>query len=478
MTAFVARDELIDAVWGGRIISDAALSSSIMAARRAMNDSGREQAQIRTYHGQGFRFVGAIEEVRETGVASLTETDDVAQGIDLSLPERPSIAVLPFQCLGEEKGFFLAHGLTQDITVGLARTRWLFVSASASARRLVEAGSTPETAAKRLGVRYLVSGSLMQTDKRFRLSVSMCDTFTGNEVWADTYDRTLDDIFGVQTDIAGLVVAAVEGEIEHRERQSAVLRPIESLDAWSAYHRANNLLFTFSPNKLAEAEHLLIQAAKFDPGFARVSAARSFLYWQRAFLEIGENRDDDVRRAVEFAQQGVALDPHDPLTHWSLGRTAFLTTDATGSIEPLNDCLKLNPSFAAGHYALAYGQMLAGKAQSSNESGMMARRISPYDPMSFAFLSQLGVTHTLTGDAETGASFVARALQQPNHHFHVLAIASWVHQAAGKTEAAKDILKRLKSVQPDYDREMYFRAFPFLEGERRLIEGHFDALGL
>ena len=472
----VTKDELIDAIWGGRAISDATLSSTVKAARRALGDTGARQASIRTIHGRGFRFVGDVREIRHADAeAPLDNT--AAEEVELDLPDRPSIAVLPFDCFGAEESHFLSHGITQDITVGLARTRWLFVSAGASVRRLADAALDWVEVARRLGVRYMLRGSVQQAGGRFRISAALSDAGTGAEIWADSFDRTLDDVFEVQSEIANSIVAGVESEIDLRERRRAILRPIESLDAWTAYHRATDLLFRFSTERLSEAESLLNLAARLDPGFARVPAAQSFLHWQRAFLNLGSDRRGDIERARDLAGSSLALDPHDPQGHWALGRAAILAEDFDAAVASLSSAVDLNPNFANGYYSLAYAQMLANSCASGIPNVSSARRISPYDPMSFAFTSLMAELLAFEGKHDEAAIWARRSIRQPNAHAYVFVIAGWILELAGARDEAVAAVGEARSLRPGITRAEFLRSFPFEGAQRGLVEGALDRIG-
>lgn len=475
----VSKDELIEKIWDGRAISDATLSSCVKAARRALGDTGRDQSIIKTYHRRGFRFVGSFRtDASAFGPSDPAPVPDT-EGIDLALPGRPSIAVLPFTTLdrhGEQE--LLAGGLLHDITVRLARTRWLFVTARASAQRFRLQDSDPATIGRALGVRYLLHGSVIRSADRFRLSVSLTETERGFEIWAETFDRVMGDIFSVQDEIGERVVSGIESEIELKERQRALLRPLASLDAWSAYHRGNDLLYRFSAEGHEQAEHFLDLAAELDPNSAPIFAGLSFLHWQRAFFETGKDREDDNARAIDHAQHAISLDPLDPQAHWMLGRTALLTGDLDQAVEELSAAVDLNPNFAKGHFSLGYGKLFRSPDADVIGDATAARRISPYDPMSFAYMCLFAEAHALAGDGAQAAIWARRAARQPNVHHHILAVAAWCLEAAGERDAALGCMAEAKRRRPDYSRAEFFRAYPYAEPNRAVVDDALRRLGI
>ena len=507
----VTRDEIVERVWRGRIVSEAAISSRIKAARRAIGDDGKAQAMIRTIHRRGIRFVGDVKTLEAgagSGLASSTVLEPVSTptlvrlesaarpatidddnrleqvgdigGIDLSLPKRPSLVVLPFQVLsGDGDQRLTADGLALDIMTGLARTRWLFVISRGTAFKFRGAPQDPRAIAGKLGVRYVLHGNIQFHGKRLRIHTALTDAVIGREVWADHFDRAVDDIFLVQDEISSIIVGTVESEIEQSERQRALLTPPASLDAWSAYHRGAWHMFQFTTEAYEEAAKLFKRAAELDPGASRVFAGLSFVHWQRAFLEIGKDRHAEIDQATELARHAMMLDPRDPQGHWALGRAFLLRQEFDLAIEEIEQSVALNPNFAIGHYSVAFARALATQNGRSDESVKIARRLSPYDLMSFAMLATQAMNATLLGRFEDGADLADRAARQGNAHYHILAIAAFSNALAGRTEVAKRYLARLATIHPGYRVSDYLRAFSYRDPfVRELVRGTFLRLGL
>jgi len=512
----VTRDEIIERVWKGRIVSEAAISSRVKAARRVIGDDGKAQGLIRTIHRRGLRFVGQVEidteriapvsdpapeQAPQTGQRLLLESGrelssdqnvmppgiepdllgaDSAAGLDMSLPNRPSLVVLPFALLGgDEHAQVISDGLTLDIMTRLARTRWLFVISRGTSFMFRGPVQNTKSIALKLGVRYVVQGNIQFLGARVRINVALIDAISEREVWAEHFDRSIDDIFAVQDDIANIIVSTVESEIELSERQRALLKHPANLDAWSAYHRATWLMYQFTPEAYEEAERLFKLSAKLDPNSPRVYAGLSFVHWQRAFLEIGEDRNGEIARAHEYAQHALIVDPREPLGHWALGRSYLLQRDFDLAIEEIGHSIDLSPSFAIGHYSSAFARMLGGDHAGSATAVRQARRLSPYDVMSFAMLALEAFDAALTGRTEQAANLADRAARQPNAHYHILAIAAFCNSLAGREAAARQHIQRLAQAHPGYRISDYFRAFPYRTDElKSQIHREFRKLGL
>ncbi len=226
----VSKDELIEAIWQGRIVSEAALSSRISAARRALGDSGNDQSFIRTLYKRGFRFVGDVDDASARPASTDAERPSApAQAGDAAtlvpelqpsgagpfpLPDKPSIAVLPFQNMSHdpEQDYF-ADGLTEDIITGLSRQRWFFVIARNSSFSYKGQSVDVRDVATQLGVRYVLEGSVRKAANRVRVTGQLIDAMNGNHLWADKYDRELADIFALQDDITNRVIGSVAPQI-------------------------------------------------------------------------------------------------------------------------------------------------------------------------------------------------------------------------------------------------------------------------
>ncbi|MGE0767570.1 MAG: winged helix-turn-helix domain-containing tetratricopeptide repeat protein [Hyphomicrobiaceae bacterium] len=498
----VTREEIIEKVWKGRIVSEAAISSRIKAARRAIGDDGKVQGIIRTVHRRGIRFVGELT-LRNTvvtthapaaassvasfepppapeRVALSSDDADGTIGIDMSLPKRPSLVVLPFELLGgEPEHKIIADGLSLDLMTGLARTRWLFVIARGTAFMFRGHAQNAPSVADKLGVRYVLQGNMHVHGRRVRIHAALIDAAGSREVWADHFDRAIDDIFSVQDEISSVIIGAVESEIELAERQRALIVPPSSLDAWSAYHRATWHMFRFTPEAYEEAERLFKLSAKLDPSSPRAFAGLSFVHWQRAFLEIGNDRQGEIDQATEFARQALILDPRDPQGHWALGRSFQLRQEFGLAIEEMENALALNPNFALGHYSVAFARALDAQNDKSEISVRLARRLSPYDLMRFAMLATQGLNASLLGRVEEGADLADRAARQANAHYHVVAIAAFCNARAGRMEVAQGLIGSLARSQGSYRISDYLRAFPYRDpGVREMVRKTFRGLGL
>ena len=218
----VSKDDLISAIWNGRIVSDAALTTRLNIARGVIGDTGHEQRLIKTLPRKGFRFVGPVLEAHEPADGTVVDNPAEPSKAALTLPDKPSIAVLPFQNMsGDPDQEYFADGMAEDILTGLSRHRWLFVIARNSSFTYKGRAVDVRQVGRELGVRYVLEGSVRRVSNRVRFTAQLIDTATGNHVWGEKYDGEAEDLFDLQDRITEAVVGILEPTIQLAEIERA-----------------------------------------------------------------------------------------------------------------------------------------------------------------------------------------------------------------------------------------------------------------
>jgi TolB-like protein len=269
----VSRDDLINAIWNGRSVSDAALTTRLNAARTAIGDSGEQQHLIKTLPRKGFRFVGPVLEARaQAGTAAADNTAEPLKPA-LTLPDKPSIAVLPFTNLSSDpaQGYF-ADGMVEDIIAGWSRSRSLFVIARNSSFTYRGKAVDIRQVGRELGVRYVLEGSVRKAGKRIRVSGQLIDASTDALIWVDKFDSDLEDIFDLQDRLTSSVIGAISPELERAEMERARRKPTESLQAYDYYLHALFITYQYTREGNAEALTPTKVAISLDPAFALAHA--------------------------------------------------------------------------------------------------------------------------------------------------------------------------------------------------------------
>jgi TolB-like protein len=263
----VTRDDLLHSVWSGRIVSESTLTSHINAVRKAIGDTGKEQRLIRTVSRRGLRFIGKIEEQELPASIPIAATIIAGEKLTpvLALPDSPSIAVLPFRNLsGNVEQDYFADGIVEDIITALSRIRWLFVIAHNSSFTYKGRTVDEKQVGRELGVRYVVEGSVRQSESRIRITGQLVDASAGTHLWADRFEGRLDDIFELQDQIATSIVGAIASQLERAEIERARRKPTGNLSAYDNYLRAMPHLHRGTREAIDEALPLFYKAMQLD----------------------------------------------------------------------------------------------------------------------------------------------------------------------------------------------------------------------
>jgi len=455
----VSRDEIVEKVWDGRVVSDSAVSSRIKSARQALGDDGQSQHFIRTIHRRGFRFVAEVRTVR-SGLVVTPPPERVA-GAD-EPAARPSIAVLAFRRLGDPGAYAtLAEALPHDLIAELSRMRWLFVTARASSFRLPATDDADATEIGRLlDVSYLLTGTVELTGRLLAVTVQLVDTRDRGVVWADRFSSTVDEVHRTRADICARVIMALELEIPLREAGRARFTVTDNLDAWSAYHLGLQHMFRFNRRDNAAARAMFEIAAQRDPGFARAYAGLSFVHFQTAFMRHTDELATEIALARRFAERGLELDPIDPFVNFTMGRSFWLEGDLEASMPWFDRAITVNPNYAQGIYARAWTESLAGRGVDARAHADLAMRLSPLDPLHYAMLGTRAFAHMDLGQDAESAVWAERAARSPGAHVLIAMIAAAAHELNGEGELAAHWAANVRDRNPALKREDFFSSFP------------------
>ncbi|MCB2061588.1 MAG: winged helix-turn-helix domain-containing protein [Novosphingobium sp.] len=477
----VSKDEIVEKIWDGRIISEAAVSARIKSARQALGDDGKQQRLIRTVHGKGFRFVGDVEFRRPMQTVA---AGTIQAGPELPhSPERdsrPSIAVLPFRLAGAAGVHgVLADALSDELIADLARLRWLFVIARGSSFRFRGSQVDCRKVGEALGVSYCLTGSIAFAGPAVSISVELVDTGSAGVIWAESYSEAIDQVHELRREIAASVVTALEIQIPANEAKMAREHGPGELDAWSAYHIGLDHMFRFNRADNVLAAEMFERAIGADASFARAYAGLSFTHFQNAFLNYQADRTAQVEAAQDMAAQALQWDRLDPFCHLNMGRSLWLEGDLADSIEWLNRATVLSPSYAQGIYSRAWAKTLSGAAGDGDDDARLALQLSPLDPLRYAMLATQSLSHIARGNFEEAAVLGERAARSPGAHKHIAVIAAMATQLAGEPEAAGQWIGKARRADPELSARDFLSSFPFTpSAARETIERSLGDLGL
>jgi TolB-like protein len=454
----VSRDDLIENVWHGRVVSESTLTSRTTAARHAVGDEGGEQRVIRTVPRKGLRFVAEVAVCEDQPGAVLAS-------------EKPAIAVLPFVNLsGDQEQEYFSDGISEDIIMALSRLRWFFVIARNSSFAYKGQSQDVRQIGRALGVNYLLEGSVRKSGERIRIACQLLDAASGNHIWAERYDRGLTDFFALQDEITASVVAAIEPELVAAESKRAERRAPGELQAWDLVARALPHFWKFAPDAWGQAIAGLRRAHEAFPGYSPAMSLLSFALLFGAYSGWeGGTRDE----ALALARQALERDDHDPWAHQAMGLVAMTDRETDEALRHFSAALDLNPNFAPAVGFAGFAMALDGRSAEALDWLERATRMNPRDPFSNMYLAPKGAAFYTAGDYEAAITWARQAVRlRPGylggHRLLTAALAQ-----SGRTAEAAAAVAALRALRPDASLGWARRSVPYTV---RTIEHFIDGL--
>jgi adenylate cyclase len=438
----VSKDDLIENIWGGRIVSMSTLTSRLNAARKAIGDSGAMQQLIRNMPRRGIRFVGEVRE--EGGLSTATDPSLVPPAaIALVLPDKPSIAVLPFQNMSNDpEQEFFSDGIGDDIITALSRYSSLLVIARNSSFSYKNSIVDMMRVGRELGVRYVLEGSVRKAGSHIRVTGRLIETEAAAHIWADRYDGDITDVFAVQDEITHAVTTAIAPAIADAERQRALRKPPGSHDTWSAYQRGLWHMSKATPEDNRLAQRCFADAIALDPNFSGSHSGLALAQMQEsglfATLGVAEARVS----ITELALRAVMIDEGDAEAHACLSWALNFNGDYDGALAQARRALVISPNLASAHRALGTTLIFSGQPASGLVSLETSIRLDPRDPLLAWHLNRVAIAHYFAGDYEAAIDAAKRVIRSyPDFPLIYRWLAAALGQA-GQSEEAKEALDR------------------------------------
>jgi DNA-binding SARP family transcriptional activator len=435
----------------------------LAAACKLFEADGLDSAPLRDIWRSVREKNVAAQSVRPIEIVSASLTETRTFGLDApASARRASIAVMPFVDRSSEtdKRGGTGDALAYDVTTRLAKLRSMFVIAQGSTFALRDRAVGPDEAGRILNVDYVVSGSVRRNGRKFTASADLVETRTARIVWADVFDEKIDDALDVLDEIGNRIVASVAHEIEMVERNRAILKPPNSLDAWEAHHRGLWHMYRFNKIDNERARQFFAQAVGLDPTFARAYAGLSFAHFQNAFLG-WKKPGPEIDRAFDAAGKSLMVDDRDPAAHWAMGRALWLRGGQEQAISELERAVDLSPNYATAHYTLAFVHSQTGDPHAAISFSDHSRHLSPFDPLLFAMLGTRAVSLARLGQYAEAAEWAIKAAARPNAHHHIMAIAAFTLGLADRIEEANVYKARIHERVPNYALKDYLAAFRY-----------------
>ena len=470
----VSRDELFQQVWKGRFVSDAALSSRIKDARRAIGDDGTGQRRIRTIHGRGFRFVG---DVRATDGAS---SDDRPAPSGLGAAERlairrsetlvaevmarPAIAVLPFRDATAGAGAsYLADGLTDEITAALCAWRYFPVISRNTAFRYRGTDATAKEIGREIGARYLLTGSVQCREAQLKVQAALIDCEDDRQMWSRRLVRPLPEVVDVEEELAERIVGMLEPEMRGAEMHRIVRKSVDDWTAWDLTMRALWCANRAGDDEHAEAIRLAEAAAGRAPDWYLPYALIAFVRFQRAMRSFSTA---DARTAfadtLDAARRALAIDQGSWLAHALTGVGELWThRHHERALDHVHRAIELNPSACWTHHFAGCILGFSGDPAAARRLQARIFRIDPAYPYTAVIESDLGLWHLLDGEWDAAQAHLERAVQWDPAYGRALQRRVALGGLIGDRGLAQSALDRLAELGMPLTREQILTSYPF-----------------
>jgi TolB-like protein len=368
----------------------------------------------------------------------------------LALPDKPSIAVLPFQNMSADPEHeYFADGVVEEIITALSRMRWLFVIARNSTFTYKGRAVDVKQVGRELGVRYVLEGSMRKAAKRVRITGQLIDSATGAHLWADRFEGALEDIFDLQDQMTTSVVGAIAPKLEQAEIERAKLKPTESLDGYDYYLRGKAGFHQGTRETISEALRLFYQAIELDPNFASAHGMAAWCYVMRKNFGWMTDRVQETAELERLAKKAVVLGKEDAVALYTGG---FALAHVAGHLEAgaalIDRALALDPNLAAAWHHSGWVRTYLGEPGTAIEHMARAMRLNPLDPLLFGMQNGTAAAHFLARRYDEASSWAEKALREHPTHSPAMRMAAASHALAGRLAEAREAMARMRHIDP------------------------------
>jgi TolB-like protein len=395
---------------------------------------------------------------------------------DLALPDKPSLAVLPFQNMsGDPEQEYFADGIVEDIITALSCMHWLFVIARNSSFTYKGRAVDMKLVGRELGVRYVLEGSVRKAGNRVRITGQLVDATTGAHVWANRFDGALDDIFDLQDRVTASVVGAIEPRLRQAEIERAGRKPTESLDAYDYFLRGMASFHLFTRDSLLEARRLFQRATELDANYASPYGMAAWCFHLSKTNGWMLDPEREVAEGVRLARRAVAVGKDDPTALWSGGHSlAYLAGEVETGAAYIDRAVALNPNLAVAWSVSGWLRIYLGEPANAIERLERSRRLSPLDPIAYMGYAGMALAHLLADRYDEAVSWAAKSRNEQPNWATSLRVAAIAYALSDRIVEAREAIARLREIDPTLRLSNLEKVAPPLrrpEDRARFIEG-------
>jgi TolB-like protein len=444
----VSKETLLATVWRGTIVSDDSLISCIQELRKSLGDDPKNPRFIETRHRRGYRFIPPV---------SAAPTGRLGQ----ERGGKATIAVLPFEnTSGDPEKDYFSDAITQEIITALSKHRTLLVIARGPSFAFKGRRTDVRSVGSDLGADFVVQGSVGAQNRRFRIRVQLIEVQTGSYIWADQFDREIEDVLQVQDEITATIASRIEPEVGSAERSRAERKSESALQAWDLYHLGMKHFYKSSAPDNRESQQFFRRAIELDPTLAQAHAWLSYAEVLEMIYFDAEPDEERLDKAIAIARKGVELDHRDAMTHFTCGRALLAKKDYQGALAELESAVELNPNLAAVYCGLGDSLAYEGRFSEAFPHFEKAIELSPHDPQRWAYYSYRSLAHLLAEEFESALEWASKAIRVPNSHYwpfaHRVAALGHLQRVAELPGAVAELLQQKPAFSCSFARERLF----------------------
>jgi TolB-like protein len=449
----VSKDALIEAAWPGLTVEESNLTVQILALRRVFGEEPGGEGWIETLPRRGYRFIGPVSVKDEDSIAATSQFSDspTTTGVpSLTLPNRPSIAVLPFQNMsGDPEQEYFADGVVEEIITALSRFQQLFVIARNSSFTYKHRPVDVKQVGRELGVRYLLEGSVRRASSRIRITGQLIDAAMGTHLWADRFDGGVEDIFDLQDQVTARVVSAIAPKLEQAEIERAKRKPTESLDAYDQFLRGMAGFYQWSKEGNEQGLQHFYKAIELDSNYAAAYGMAARMYVQRSAGGWTRDHAYEVAETERLAMRAAELGHDDAV---ALATAGWALSDVLGQFEDgdamIDRAISLNPNLAWVWFFSSWVKSTLGEPEIALQRIEKALRLSPNDPQTASFHAAKAFAQVFAGRFADAYSSAEAAIRERPGFMYYLCIAAVSAALGGRMDDARRMVMRILQINP------------------------------
>jgi TolB-like protein/Tfp pilus assembly protein PilF len=460
----VTREELLENLWKGKVVTDAALGARLKDARKIVLDSGSRQQIIKTRHGRGYQFIAEVFESENPAPTPVIE-ELIAQADFPALPEKPSIAVLPFTNLSDDpQQEYFSDGITEEIITALSKIRNLLVIAYSSTSIYRHKSVDVNQVGREQGVRYVLEGSVRKAGNRIRVTVQLINTLTAQHLWGERYDRELSDIFAVQDEIMREVVVALEVELIEGEQARAWSSGTTNLEAWECMRLGSYYaLHRSDPDIKLQARQLIEKALQLDPSYAIAWVMLGWIHQQyvdvASLASDAASEETSLEAMLDCAHKALAADPGCADAYSLLAMYHLELKEFDQALEMAEKSIALAPNNAINLGEASMVMNKTGNPRRALELKKRAMRVCPmYRP---GFLRGLGLSYYLLGQFDSAISAFRESIDRESEYLSAHTNLAAIYGELEDVAAAAATAIEIKRLAPDFSIRSYRAGLSF-----------------